>query len=238
MKYTTQWFYGIDQSNQPDNFEITKEDILKIKSLKSYRSSESGYYDTMLQWRLSDNKHIKDGNELSRLFACMQFISMCAIIDEDFIKTYNNKKAPHFIEEYHKLLLRRLYLEYDDYQDPCISMGFKRPFGNSHVLGDVREEIDNVFKMTPLEYESEDYGREEQVLNEFLDFLEEFYKDGFTMKCNHFVYVNSRELNNPRLFDDLKKEWFYIEGQPHHYLMDWHFDLSEIRNDKIEEILK
>ena len=238
MKYTTQWFYGMDYENPPSNFEITKEDIQKIKSLKSYRSNESGYYDVMLQWRLSDNKHIKDGNELSRLFACMQFISMCSIIDEEFIKTYDNKKAPYFIEKYHKLLLRKLYLEYDDYKDPCITMGFKRPFGNSHVLGDVREEIDDVYKMTPEEFESDDYTREDKVLIEFIDFLEEFYKGGFIMKCNHFVFENSRDLNSRRSFDDLREEWSYIEGQPHHYLMDWHFDKAEIRNEKIEEILK
>jgi hypothetical protein len=237
MEYNSNWFYGIN-GNKPDRFQITEEDILKIKSLKSHRSNESGYYDVMLQWRLSDNNHIVSGEELSRLFVCMQFISMCGVITDDFIKTYNNKKAPHFIEEYHKFLLRRLYLEFDDYQEPTISMGFKRPFGNSHVMGDIREEIDNVYKMTTEEYESDNYEKEEQVLIEFIDFLEEFYKGGFEMKCNYFNYTNSRDLGIRPSYSDLGLEWGYIEGRPHSYLMDWNFDKSEIRNNKIEEILK
>jgi hypothetical protein len=227
-KYTTDFFYGFDDNNKPDVFEITEEDISNIKLLKSFRSDESGYYDKMLQWRLSDNKHIKDGNDLSRLFVCMQLISMTGVIEED------NK-----LEEYHKLLLRRLYLEYGDYDDPCITMEFKRPFGNSHVMGDVREEIDNVYKMTTVQYESDDYTREEEVLNEFIDFLEGFFKGGFELKCRYFNYINSRESKDRKnIYDKIKVEWSYLEGRPHSYLLDWHFNKSEVRNTKIEEILK
>lgn len=35
-------------------------------------------------------------------------------------------------------LLRRLYLEFED---DVIMMGYKRPFGNSYVIGDVRDEM-------------------------------------------------------------------------------------------------
>ncbi len=240
MIYTSQFFNGDYGNVDNASFDITEDDIQKIKNLKSYRSDQSGYYNLMLQWRLSDNLDVvKDKEELSRLFVCMQLISATAIIKDYFIKDYNNKKAPYFIEDYHKFLLRRLYLDYDDYDDTCITMAFKRPFGNSHVLGDIREEIDNVYKMSHDEYESGDYEREEKVLCEFIDFLELFYKGGFETKCNYFVYENPYSIEPRRKYSELllDDKWGYLEGRPHSYLMSWNFNPSEIRNIKIEKIL-
>lgn len=228
------FFYGGMGDRKKDSFQIKDEDIKKIKQLKAHRSNQSGYYDVMLQWRLADNKDIvKDKTELSRLYVAMQFISMTGIIKEDFIKNY---KKP--LKKYHIGLLRGLYLDFADYSDDeiAITMGFKRPFGNSHVLGDVREEIDKVQPMTQIQLESEDYSREEEVLLEFIDFLEDFFKGGFELKCGAFTY-NGRDFSKPTKYELIKERWSYLDCQPHHYLCDWSFDISEIRDQKIEKVL-
>lgn len=228
------FFYGGMDGRKKDSFQITDKDIEKIKKLKAHRSNQSGYYAVMLQWRLADNKDIvKDKTELNRLYVSMQFISMTGIIKEDFIKNY---KKP--LKKYHIGLLRGLYLDLDDYSDDeiVITMGFKRPFGNSHVLGDVRDEIDKVQPMTQIQLESEDYSREEEVLLEFIDFLEEFFKGGFELKCGAFTY-NGRDFSKPINYEPIKERWSYLDCQPHYYLMNWSFDVSEIRNKKIEKVL-
>lgn len=232
--YSVTIFYGGMSGRTKDSFQITDEDIEKIKKLKAHRSNRSGYYDVMLQWRLADNKDIvKNKTELSRLYVAMQFISMTGIVKEGFIKSY---KKP--LEKYHINLLRGLYLDLDDYSDDeiVITMGFKRPFGNSHVMGDIRHEIDRVQPMTQIQLESEDYSREEEVLLEFIDFLEEFFKGGFELKCNAFTY-NGRDFSKPTNYELIKERWSYLDCQPHHYLRDWSFDISEVRNKKIEKVL-
>jgi hypothetical protein len=238
VRYYSRDFFYSGKSRKKDSFQITDEDIKKIKKLKAHRSNRSGYYDVMLQWRLSDNKDIvKDKNELSRLYVAMQFISMTGIIREDFIKSYNKP-----LEKYHINLLRGLYLDLSDYSgdENLITMEFKRPFGNSHVLGDVRNEINKIQPMTQIQLESEDYSREGEILLEFIDFLEEFFKGGFELKCNYFIYYGS-DFSKQINYEIIKERWLYIDCQPHNYLCvrssGWSFDISEVRNQKIEKIL-
>lgn len=233
--YKSDFFYGTMGTKDTDYFQIMDDDIEKIKRLKSHRSNASGYYDVMLQWRLEDNMDVvSDKNELSRLYAAMQFISMSAIIKEEFIKSYSAKKP---LDKYHIILLRELYLEFDSSpQDISITMGFKRPFGNSLVLGDVRDAINRIHTMNQIQLESEDYSLEEKVLLEFVDFLEEFFKGGFELKFSCFKY-NRRDFGQKYDYNSLRNRWSYLECQPHHYLTEWSFDQSEIRNQKIEKIL-
>jgi len=219
MRYSSEFFYGFN--GKTNNFKISDEDIQKIKKLKSHRSDQSGYYDVMLQWRLSDNLDIvSDEEELSHLYVCMQFISMVSYINLE-------------TKDYNKYLLRRLYLEFDDYDDPCITMGFKRPFGNSNVLGDVRDVIDIFHPLSQKEKESDEYDREEEVLLEFIDFLDNFFRSDFELKHQHFTYLGKRYLSHDK---PISSDWSYLDYK-HAYLFEWIFDKNEVRDSKLEKIL-
>lgn len=234
-KYGSGFFYGYDTANQykgvtyptPNttySFQITEEDIVKIKSLKSYISDESAYYDTMLTWRLEDNPQIENEEELSRLFVAMQFISMLADIDTKLKEKYN-------LKEYHIGLLRRLYLEFDD-DTSSITMGYKRPFGNKNVLGDVRDEMRYVGRAF---YDI--YDEESKVLIEFVNFLSDFYKGGFDIEWRNFVYSDNFGYKYP--FYQI--EWETVlpkDFKLHSYLRNWSLDHCEVRDKKIEVILK
>jgi hypothetical protein len=226
MIYSSDFFYYREAKK---NFSISDDDIEKIKKLKSHRSNDSGYYDVMLEWRLEDNKEIVSSKEeFSRLFVAMQFISMTA----DIIK---NNITKIDIKDYHISLLRKLYLEFEDYDGVCITMGFKRPFGNSNVLGDVRNEIEKskIRKDNLCDWRDDyDHREESNVLLEFIDFLEEFYQVGFYLKYKSFISDGNRIFNTKHLKDN----WGFID-RPHGYLSSWKINPSEIRNKKLEKIL-
>jgi len=236
MKYNEEFFYGEYGKIKKDNFHITESDIEKVKSLKSY-IDKSSYYDTMLMWRLKDNPQIKDIEELSRLFVVMQFIAMLADIDPKLQELHNIKK-------HHIGLLRRLYLEFDDYSHDSafITMGYKRPFGNSNVLSDVKEEMDRYNGKHPMYDEKDDenykYDKEEKVLVEFVNFLSDFYKGGFNLEWRNFVYENQIFKKNKSTRIEWEKILLYREFRLHSYLRDWTLDPSEIRDKKIEILLK
>jgi hypothetical protein len=166
----------------------------------------------------------------------MQFIAMLADIDPKLQESHN-------LQKYHISLLRRLYLEFNDYNDEIIiSMGYKRPFGNSHVLSDVKEEMDRYNGKHPMYDEEEDenykYDKEAKVLAEFVDFLSDFYK-GFILEWRNFVY---QHIGFPRIGKEKTIEWGTIlthrEYRLHSYLNEWTLDNCEIRDKKIEAILK
>jgi hypothetical protein len=240
MKYSSDFFYSNRDVKSAEVYHISDEMIQKIKSLKSNISNESGYYNTMLQWVASDNQHLKTGlvnvdKELNDLFPAMQFITMIAEVKPEFIKRYN-------VKDYHIGLLRELYLEADDDDDESyISMGFKRPFGNSHVMGDVRDEMIKAGDAGAIKRDNEeidDYSEEERVLSEFVTILDKFFQEGFDLKIRSFrqltfsTNVGRREkiLKNWELHTDNKYRL-------HSYLSDWEPDVSFIRNEKIKEIL-
>jgi hypothetical protein len=215
MKYSSDFFYTPGGDSK---FTITEEDLDKVKRLKSFISDESGYYDYMLQWRLKDNLDVvSNGEELSRLFVVMQFISMVAeVVDTKYV------------QDIHINLLRRLYLEYDDYDEPVITMGFKRPFGNSNVLGDIKVE----YNRCHVSYRELTNEEANNILIEFVDFLDNFYKGNFNLKLKSFRF----EVNGYFDFSTRKKVTDFGPN-PHSYLFRWFVDKSEIRNNKINDIL-
>lgn len=201
--------------------KISKDSIEKIKKLK-LNIENSYYYDNMLIWKYGDNKDLFESEEeFKQLFIDMQFLSMTAIVKKEQIKSIK-------VEDYHIRLLRRLYLELDSI-DGHISTGYKRPFGNSNVLGDVREEIERSLGIT---IDGDNYEQEEKVLSEFIEFLQEFYKGAFELRYNSFMTSSSSwgEVN-------LDKSWNYLDYH-HSHLYRWEVDKSEIRNEKIEQIIK
>lgn len=212
-KLTDHFFYGISYLDK--KFHITESDIEKIQKLKS-RVSESGYYNHMVEWHLKDNPHISSEVEFKRLWVVMQFISMTADVKE--IKSIE-------LKEYHISLLRQLYLEYDDYDEIKIRMGYKRPFGNSSVLSDVGYEISLVYNNF-----DRNSDNQESVLKEFSIFLDEFFRGSFELKFKHFLNIGS-------IFRG-KKPYNWNIKRPHNYLSYWSPDFNEIRESKINKLFE
>ena len=184
LRYNSNYFSGDYGQITKQNFTITDDDIVKIKNLISSKQ-ESSYYDPQLTWRLQDNPQIKDADELSQLFVCMQLISMIAEPSQSILDKHN-------IKDYHMALLRSLYLDFnedEDEDDDAIVMGYKRPFGNSDILDDVREEMVR-YKAIPEtdDDDNDDYELEQKVLEEFVDFLDDFYKN-FEIEPRSFVFL-------------------------------------------------
>jgi hypothetical protein len=109
------------------SFDILPDILNKIKTLKS-EVKESGYYEYMVTWSVVD--------DAEEVWKTMQFLSMTADFTDELIEKYNLTEKKYLIN-----LLRSLYLDSDPDEKEVI-MGYKRPFGNSHVLGDVREELE------------------------------------------------------------------------------------------------
>lgn len=231
--YTEQFFRRWSNKNQSQlqSYHITKDMIDKIKSLVAYHSEQSGYYDNMLQWRLEDNEHLTE-KELNHLYPAMQFITMSCKVNDDFIKKYD-------VQDWQIGLLKELYLDWDD---DCITMAFKRPFGNSHVLGDVREEMVEHGDAAAIKRENDEedsYTEELLALNQFVDMLEKLFQEGayhLTVTC-----FKQRELDVTAPFSyESDKTWVkYLDSKfrLHSYLYDWVPDISHLRDEKLNKIL-
>jgi hypothetical protein len=218
-KFIDNFFYG---RSYLDKFHIIEIDIEKVQKLKS-RVSRSGYYKYMVEWHLSDNPHISDEIEFNRLWVVMQFISMTADVKE--IKSIE-------LKEYHISLLRQLYLEYVDYDEIKIRMGYKRPFGNSSVLSDVGDEISLVDPN--FDRNSDNQSFEESVLKEFSIFLDEFFRGSFELKFNNFFSLGSMWGKNKS--KNVTYDWNI--KRPHSYLSYWSPDFNEIRESKINKLFE
>jgi len=227
---------------------ITDEMIDKIKKLKSYTSDTSGYTPggIILQWRYDENKDIITLKELKELHAALQFITMTGIITDEFREKWG-------MEYHHEALLRRLYL--DEYQDDngrfCITMGYKRPFGNSHVSGDIADEM-LITAETKGEYypymgdTDEDYEINEDLVEKeylkFINILDNFFKE-FELKYKHFEGFNRLGLTN---HNRERFEWgkhlpqleLNVRYGVHSYLDSWKPCKSEMRNELIDKILE
>lgn len=95
------------------------------------------------------------------------------------------------------------------------------------------------------------------TLSEFVDFLSDFYKEGFNLEWRNFVYQNKLPVSIPlrqtgtsssvvtalqTLFKAKPIEWGTVlpnrEYRLHSYLNEWTLRPSELRDKKIETILK
>jgi hypothetical protein len=236
MIYSSEFFNTIfDGKSDGEIFRISPDDFSKIRKLKSYRSDESGYYSTMLQWRYSDNMDIVSSpEELSRLFVCMQFITMIGKMNDNFISKYN-------VKEYHSNLVKLVYLEFYDGGDNCVTMGFKRPFGNSYVAGDIADEIRRCGIDGAYDEESDEVEEEfcEIALQEFINILDNFMKE-FEMGFCSFKRLVSEDLSNRRSFDRNTENWIKHGINPLHWNLrqSWAIDPSEVRDIKINNVLE
>jgi hypothetical protein len=206
-------------------FSFQPEILDKIKNLKSV-IKESGYYDYMVTWSV-DN----DRENAETIWRTMQFLSMTSGFTDELIEKYSLTTD----KKYHVNLLRTLYTDNDDDENDII-MGFKRPFGNSHVLGDVREELELLGIVKPLsddEYDTYDYSLEEEVLKEFSEFIVDFYKGGF--KPNWYSFETVKKDRRVRRYDNT---YWYDLGieRAHSYLENWIFGKSEYREIQLNKI--
>lgn len=205
--------------NRVKSYEI-KDSILDIiRNLKSC-VTESGYYEYMVNWDMTGQKNVED------IWITMQFLSMTAKPKQHIIDKYNLGNKKYLIN-----LMRQLYLDIDDSDaDTVVLMGYKKPFGNSHVLGDVREELKNCGE----DYESYEYTLENEVLKEFSEFIADFFADGFESRWYSF---DSSDQSIMRYQEACEKWQKYDIEQMHSFLLQWLPGKSEIRDIKISEIL-
>ena len=198
------------------------DDIKKLEPVVK----ESGYYSHMVTWAVE-----KDADEILKH---MQFLSMTSGFTDEIYKKYDLDNKKYLIN-----MLTTLYLENDEDSNEII-MGYKRPFGNSHVLGDVREELVYAGVIEEIEYDEDadddydedDYQLEEEVIKEFSEFISDFYRGGFKVRWYGFNKVHD--------------SWGYSDNnywknlgidRVHSYLTSWEFSKSEAREIQIDKIL-
>ena len=148
--------------------------LKKIKYLKSKRVV-SYYIDTVMLWENTTN-------EISLIMNV--FARLCKL-PNDFIKR-------HHIKPFHISLIRRMYFEYDN-NDTYLN--FKRPYGNSNVIGDVAEEYIDYKKIDIYDEDGSDIWYENnelillnihnRVMNIFDLMLKELMIDSTEYKRTH-----------------------------------------------------
>lgn len=208
-----------------DKITITKEDLKIIAALEA-RVQMSGYYDNMVIWSNEDHNISYED-----IMIKMQMISMTATpkLDKDKYKFY----------DVHCKLLRCLYLE-EDHSDGCVAMGYKRPFGNSNVEGDVRYYLfDLKLKKKPNDDEDydEDYTMENEVLKEFAVFITDFYKGGYELLTPEFDALEEKASSFKAREDSIEIfKKFGFKDDIHSYLQNWVPSLSALRDKKLEDL--
>lgn len=203
---------------------IIDEVLNRIKTLKS-KVVASGYYEYLVEW----NSDFVDD------YITMQFLSMLGKPNDELIEKYdlNNPNKGYLMS-----LLRLLYLDFGENEkwQNCIMMGYKRPFGNSNVLGDVREELERCGVLERSDEDDDNYDLEDKCLKEFSEFVIDFFKSdviiqwyGFEKSAYNYDNFKYKEFS-----EFWKKQGV---GICHSYLADWHLSKSEIRDRKLTKIL-
>ena len=217
------FFYSGRDSHSSGRHVITDKHIEVIRKLR-FRMGESGYYSPMPIWSLKDNKELLDesGVTLNEIWKSVHFITMLG-------------KHKHTSKVFDRLL-RQMYLDEDD-GSGFFSPGYKRPFGNSDVLGDVREELiqDGFYGNLTDEEEEEldqDYKEEQKVLEAYMKWLAEDFLKSFEIEHRTFEFKKSTR------FSDESVEYWKERGveDPAHILYGWRLDKSETRDQKLKEI--
>jgi hypothetical protein len=120
------FFYSGRDNHSSGIHVITDKHIEVIRNLR-FRMVEGPYYSPMPIWSLEDNEELLSENNLTmnEIWKSVHFITMLG----------KHKNTSNIFDS----LLRKMYLNEDDLGG--FSTGYKRPFGNSNVLGDVRYEL-------------------------------------------------------------------------------------------------
>ncbi len=235
----SQFFYDWEERS----YTIKKSVLDKVKTLQG-KVEESSYYDDMVKWYFDGTDE-----ELQDLWITMQFLTMTAEPSVELIEKYNLTEKKYLIN-----LMRQLYLDADNYDSEngkkYIMMGYKRPFGNSHVEGDVREELEICGVIEKKDYEDEDYddylddydyGLEREVLKEFANFIMDFFAGGFELRWYGFEKPKEGGSGfSPR--KDYKAIEEYWKGfgmdRIHSHMTQWKPAKSELRAIVLDKLLE
>lgn len=216
------FFYSGWDKHSKGRHVITDDHIEVIRKLR-FKMGESGYYSPMPIWSFEDNEDLltEKGLTINEIWKSTHFITMLG----------TSKNIPAIFER----LLRQLYLNEDE--DGFIT-GYKRPFGNSDVLGDVRYElIEEGFygNLTDEEEEEldEDYKEEQKVLESFMKWLTEDFLKNFEIEFRAFEFTNTDAR-----FSEASIDYWKEKGVKNiqHILLSWKLDKSEVRNEKLKSI--
>jgi hypothetical protein len=220
MKVDNQFFYDWEERS----YTIEKSVLEKVKNLQG-KVEESGYYEDMVKWYFDGTD-----DELQDLWITMQFLAMTAEPTKELIHKYHlNDKRKYLVN-----LMRQLYLDPDNHGDSegnSIMMGYKRPFGNSHVEGDVREELEICGVIEK---------KEREVLKEFANFIMDFFAGGFELRWYSFEKPKSGSGFSPRQnYTEIEEYWetFGID-RIHSHMTQWKPAKSELREIILTKLLK
>jgi hypothetical protein len=224
------------------SYTIEKSVLEKIKNLKG-KVEESSYYDDMVKWYFDGSD-----DELQDLWITMQFLAMTAEPSVELYEKYNLKDKKYLVN-----LMRQLYLDADNHGDSegnSVMMGYKRPFGNSAVEGDVREELEICGVIEKKDYEDEDYddylddydyGLEKEVLKEFANFIMDFFAGGFELRWYGFEKPKEGGSGfSPRKdYDAIEAYWkSFGMDRIHSHMTQWKPAKSELRAIVLDKLLE
>jgi hypothetical protein len=239
----SQFFYDWEERS----YTIEKSVLEKIKNLKG-KVEESSYYDDMVKWYFDGTDGTDE--ELQDLWITMQFLTMTAEPSVELIKKYNLTEKKYLVN-----LMRQLYLDadtgrYDEGEGNSIMMGYKRPFGNSHVEGDVREELEICGVIEKKDEEDEDYDDylddydyvlEKEVLKEFANFIMDFFAGGFELRWYGFEKPKEGGSGfSPRKdYDAIEAYWkSFGMDRIHSHMTQWKPAKSELRAIVLDKLLE
>lgn len=231
----SQFFYDWEERS----YTIEKSVLEKVKNLQG-KVEESGYYDDMVKWYFDGTDE-----ELQDLWITMQFLSMTAEPSVELIEKYNLTEKKYLIN-----LMRQLYLDADNHnslEGNSIMMGYKRPFGNSAVEGDVREELEICGVIEKKDEEDEDYDYlddydyelEKEVLKEFANFIMDFFAGGFELRWYGFDKPKTG-IGSPRQDYEAIEEYWKGFGMDriHSHMTQWKPAKSELRAIVLDKLLE
>lgn len=199
--------YGSDFKYGGKSIKISEH----IRGLKSDRT-DSDYIDYISIWKKEVNDKVANLGDFGLLSNYIQFFCRFCEITDEFITKHN-------VEEYHISLIRRMYFDYDDYEDDengiYVTMGYKRPYGNSHVIGDIAEEYTRFVDIEDDEIYEWAEDNESQLLS-------------IHMRTMEILDLALEELNMPLHFENNDRERFSD---------NWEISKTWQRNHKINTIL-
>lgn len=234
----SRFFYDWEERS----YTIKKPVLDKIKTLQG-KVEESGYYDDMVKWYFDGTDE-----ELQDLWITMQFLSMTAEPSVELIEKYNLTKKKYLIN-----LMRELYLDADNHghsEGNSVMMGYKRPFGNSAVEDDVKEELEICGVIEKKDCEDEDYDDylddydyelEKKVLKEFANFITDFFAGGFELRWYSFEKPKEggSGFSTRHDYEAIEEYWkSFGMDRIHSHMTQWKpakFELREIVLNKILE---
>jgi len=205
-----------------ERIDITQEQLDEIRKCES-RVTESAYYEHMVVWdtELTDE---------------MQMLAITAKPKQWVVDKYAENI------EVHMALLSTIYIDgLGGSGDEGTNMGYKRPFGNSDVIGDVMEEMRTLGRIAN---EIDEDGNQidiidevpaEMMLEEFAGFIRDFFADGFEPTATGFIGIGNNYNYPMHEIDDNK--WKAIGVEPKHsYLYCWEPDKSSLRDIKLNNL--